>query len=605
MGLQSFISKVGPVVSADLANQLDRLANYQLVGVDSGVVNAYVIALPVSTDSFVRTAGSIVRFTTANTSTGAATLNVAGTGVAAVLGQSGAASVGGEISSAVVNVAQWTGTAWKTLGSGISPNYDITAAEVAAGVTPVNFAVPNHNAIGVLLLERYGINTTPGTTDMSTALQNAINIAMAARSSGDYGIPIRFLANAYSIVTPPTFGSVTTAMIPLDIGGVGIASQIINNAGANKPTFDMSGKDGWYLHDFLSCGNSAHKNDSIRAGSIGGTLQIRWRIERVISMIPGVGFYVADTNGGVINNCRSWPNNPPVLQVPQTVVTADISHHCYLTGGFVNLVSIYDCDFLPSVNYAANQRGIKLDATASSGVSIIGGDFESNGAANVETGIDVSSAGSVQNLTIQGVYHEGTAISLTNVSFSCIGPMTNGTVGGSLVLNAGTRNNLFMGVSVVTINESSSGNYGNTFVGCNATTTWTDNSGTSTNPPDRRINCLQAGALINDYGGGQSFNVPYSASMTPDTFNGLQQRIVAINGTAFTINAPLHPIIGQRIRLQIYNASGGALGAVTFNAVYKMSAWTQPANGFNRSVELYYDSVAWCQVSQTGVDVPT
>ena len=46
--------------------------------------------------------------------------------------------------------------------------YPITAAEIAAGVTPVNYAyAPGH-------VLRYGTNTTPGTTDMTTALNNSI-----------------------------------------------------------------------------------------------------------------------------------------------------------------------------------------------------------------------------------------------------------------------------------------------------------------------------------------------------------------------------------------------------------------------------------------------
>jgi Right handed beta helix region len=47
--------------------------------------------------------------------------------------------------------------------------YARTAAEIAASVTPVNFSY----APGVV--ERYGTNATPGTTDMTAAIQNAAN----------------------------------------------------------------------------------------------------------------------------------------------------------------------------------------------------------------------------------------------------------------------------------------------------------------------------------------------------------------------------------------------------------------------------------------------
>lgn len=48
--------------------------------------------------------------------------------------------------------------------------YPRTAAEIAAAVTPVNYFYAPGN------LNRYGANTTPGTTDMSTALTNALVI---------------------------------------------------------------------------------------------------------------------------------------------------------------------------------------------------------------------------------------------------------------------------------------------------------------------------------------------------------------------------------------------------------------------------------------------
>lgn len=47
--------------------------------------------------------------------------------------------------------------------------YGRTAAEISAGVTPVNYQYPTGNVL------RYGTNTTPGTTDMTAAIQAALN----------------------------------------------------------------------------------------------------------------------------------------------------------------------------------------------------------------------------------------------------------------------------------------------------------------------------------------------------------------------------------------------------------------------------------------------
>ena len=99
----------------------------------------------------------------------------------------------------------------------------------------------------------------------------------------------------------------------------------------------------------------------------------------------------------------------------------------------------------------------------------------------------------------------------------------------------------------------------------------------------------------------------YSASMTPDASVSDLFTITATNGTAFTINAPTNgPSSGQsrRITIRVRNTSGGALGAATWNAVYKMSAWTNPANGFSRAIDFDWDGTNWVQASQTGVDVP-
>ena len=99
--------------------------------------------------------------------------------------------------------------------------------------------------------------------------------------------------------------------------------------------------------------------------------------------------------------------------------------------------------------------------------------------------------------------------------------------------------------------------------------------------------------------------ITYSASMTIALGSGAVAVITATNNTAFTINAPTGtPLTGDQLTVIIRNPSGGALGAVTWNAIFKMSAWTQPANGFSRSITFRFDGTNWIQVGQTGVDVP-
>jgi hypothetical protein len=87
------------------------------------------------------------------------------------------------------------------------------------------------------------------------------------------------------------------------------------------------------------------------------------------------------------------------------------------------------------------------------------------------------------------------------------------------------------------------------------------------------------------------------------------------SAAAFTINNPIntlgnnnHPSF-QFIVVRIRNALGGgtALGAVTWSSSYKLAAWTQPADGFSRTIVFSCDSfttLTCVEVSRTPADVP-
>jgi hypothetical protein len=96
----------------------------------------------------------------------------------------------------------------------------------------------------------------------------------------------------------------------------------------------------------------------------------------------------------------------------------------------------------------------------------------------------------------------------------------------------------------------------------------------------------------------------YAAAMTPDMSAGSRHVIIATNGVPFTINAPANTSQGLELCIVINNSSGGALGAVTWDPVFKMAAWTSPANGFNRQIEFWCDGVNWYEKSRTTTDIP-
>jgi hypothetical protein len=112
-----------------------------------------------------------------------------------------------------------------------------------------------------------------------------------------------------------------------------------------------------------------------------------------------------------------------------------------------------------------------------------------------------------------------------------------------------------------------------------------------------------SGALI----GFGDIVIPYSTSITPDASKGDVFTIRATNSTAFTINTPIKGHHGQIITITVKNASGGALGTITWSGAYYMSAWTNPSDTFNRSIMFKYDSGsgAWLEVSRVSTDIPS
>ncbi len=98
--------------------------------------------------------------------------------------------------------------------------------------------------------------------------------------------------------------------------------------------------------------------------------------------------------------------------------------------------------------------------------------------------------------------------------------------------------------------------------------------------------------------------IVYSADITPDGNDGNRYVLTVTNGVAYAFRDFTNPVVGQQYRLTVRNASGGAAGVMTFNPGYKLAAWTQPANGFSRSITFEFNGVNFVEISRTTVDVP-
>jgi hypothetical protein len=95
----------------------------------------------------------------------------------------------------------------------------------------------------------------------------------------------------------------------------------------------------------------------------------------------------------------------------------------------------------------------------------------------------------------------------------------------------------------------------------------------------------------------------YGTVIATDTAKGNHFTITATDGVAFTISAPLSPVAGKQITYTVRNTSGGALGAITWNAIFKMAAFTNPATATSRSISFVYDGVNWVEIARTPADV--
>jgi hypothetical protein len=96
----------------------------------------------------------------------------------------------------------------------------------------------------------------------------------------------------------------------------------------------------------------------------------------------------------------------------------------------------------------------------------------------------------------------------------------------------------------------------------------------------------------------------YTPSISITATAGAIFSVTATDAVPFSIGAPSSPATGQRITIQIRNTSGGALGTVTWNAVYKMASWTSPATANSRSIDFFYNGTNWIEVGRTTADVP-
>lgn len=184
--------------------------------------------------------------------------------------------------------------------------YAITAAETAAGVTVVNFYIPNHLAIGAVIPDRYATNTTPGTTDMTAAIVAAL--AVAAQGPGKvllYGTTyltgnIDWPANNLTLQGASDCFSADTSGTPRTVLKAKTATTIVLDLVQTGISVDRQGN---HICDLEIDGNSI--------AAVGIDSKLNNIIERVsVKGTTAAGFRLGNlTNGTIIRNCKGNNNS--------------------------------------------------------------------------------------------------------------------------------------------------------------------------------------------------------------------------------------------------------------------------------------------------------
>lgn len=120
-------------------------------------------------------------------------------------------------------------------------------------------------------------------------------------------------------------------------------------------------------------------------------------------------------------------------------------------------------------------------------------------------------------------------------------------------------------------------------------------TGASVLGDDYATRLCKANAGVNDIDQSVVATPTYGASISINSASARIHKIIATNGNAFAIGAPAVAQNGQTLVIDIRNASGGALGAISWNGVYRLESFTAPANGKGKTIEFYYDGTNWVQ----------
>ncbi len=430
-----------------------------------------------------------------------------------------------------------------------APCYAQTADESSAGVVPSDFS---REPGPIADARRYGFSSAASASTNTLALQAAIQSLPPGNASIRGG----------TVQLPPGLFALNDVVIPQYVRVCG--------AGRGATTIQYAGSGACF-----SLGSSA-ATGVLKYGCTVADLSV------VLSNGAGRAVQLVETVGAVV--ARLYLEGALVVGRSNIGVAVDGG----TASSFFNRIDDVICNHMhigyklltsagqrTSQNFFSNctsfgdgttyglSRGLVVDPSEGDGTVWIGGNIE-----NCHIGV-FPNIGAL-SVTMIGTRFEGNYLDITS--------------------GTGQQPWTFIGINTDTEYNVSDLNGVFTFVGCTTTT---------------------SGPWINRFSGAirtRRIALPFSGSITPSVQYGNEFSISATSGGAFTMNAPTQvpdsTSDGHLLRVMIRNVSGGALGAVSWNPIYRLGSWTQPANGFSRSIEFRYDLTNWVEVSRTPIDVP-
>ncbi|HEY4354890.1 MAG TPA: hypothetical protein VGN16_04010 [Acidobacteriaceae bacterium] len=588
--------------------------------VDNGTVNNIVLSIPQITSPVAFTR---IVFQASNTNTGPVTISINGGTSRRLLWQNFGLLGGGEIQTFGIYETIFDGADWQLQGPTLGPSEMRTAAEIAAAVVPSDYGYQPGD------LRRYGADMT-GSTNSNTAFASALAAAVGSGGTGFVYHPGGIVLITSTISTPNrvrVFGDDNSACeIKFDLTGDGFR----NVNGPNSSGFALV----YFERLKLNCVNNANTGAAIELNAGGFSyygvnecwITGKWKygvildaveitsVDRNIFDISGpisqIGIWVVNGNDRVGAQTPGFSNGIWITrnQVSQNggIGLADDGGNCHWIEG--NLFN--ECDVSTTIAKVSNSgyRNNSMEST------------HQIGTANVL----VTNVGAVSG-AVKGPCF---GMSFTNNTFS-----QNMAGGGSCLRFAGasfhtaimvTDNNfvdLFGRGSAIELTQ-----LGNSLCGYNhddgsasmshyAGAHIDTNGNTLLLPQNGFVVTLGTAAPVYGdtrrqffYQQGQvwkNVTVAYSAAMNTDLIAGNSFEITATNATPFTINSPSNANEGQWVAYTIRNTSGGALGSGTWGPSFKLSAWTQPANGQSRTITYRVNAAGLLiETSRTIVDVP-